>query len=123
MDWSSVLFIDSVSYTSAGNKPKLHEFTYLENPTTGASVEIIETIQADWPQLAYLLQLSPHTIANLRAQPTYTPGAACREVFHSWLKGDDTLLMPKNWDTVINVMGRLGNAKLRQDIERVLTGQ
>ncbi len=101
----------------------MHEFTYLENPTTGASVEIIKTIQADWPQLADLLRLPSHAVANLRAQPHHTPRAACREVFNTWLKGDDTLLMPKNWNTVIKVMGRLGNAKLGQDIKRVLTGQ
>ncbi len=112
----------SLSYTSAGNKPELHEFTYLENPTTGVSVEIIKTIQADWPQLVDLLWLPPHTVADLRAQPHYTPGAACGEVFHTWLKGDDTLLMPKNWDTVIKVMGHLGNMKLGQDIKKVLTG-
>ncbi len=113
----------SLSYTSAGNEPKMHEFTYLENPTTGASVEIIKTIQADWPQLVDLLWLPSHTVANLKAEPNYTPRAACREVFHMWLNGDNTLLMPKNWNTVIKVMGRLDNAKLGQDIKRVLTGQ
>ncbi len=98
----------------------MHEFTYLKNPTTGASVKIIETIQAQWPQLVDLLRLPSYTVANLRAQPNYTPGAACREVFNIWLNGDDTLLMPKNWNTVIEVMGLLDNAKLGQDIKRVL---
>ncbi len=37
-----------------------------------------------------------------------------------WLTGDDTLLTPRNWDTVIKVMGRLGNAKLSLDIKKVL---
>ncbi len=95
---------------------------YLKNPTTGAYVKIIKTIQADWPQLVDLLRLPPHTVAILRAQPNYTPRAACRQVFHRWLKGDDTLLMPKNWDTVIEVMGQLGNAKLGQDIKEALMG-
>ncbi len=106
-------------FTPAANLPKLWEFTYLENPTTGASVQIIQTIQADWPQLVDLLRLPSHTVANLRAQPYHTPKAACREAFEMWLKGDDTLLTPKNWDTVIKVMGLLGNAKLGQDIKMV----
>ncbi len=124
MDGSSVLFIGSfsLSHTSAGKEPKLIDFTYLRNPTTGASVRIIETIQANWPQLAEFLWLPSHTIANLRANPNYAPGTACREVFNIWLNGDDTLLMPKNWNTVIKVMGQLGNAKLGQAIKEALMG-
>ncbi len=62
------------------NVPKLWEFTHLENPTTiGASVQIIKTIQADFPQLVDLLWLPPETVANLWAQPNHTPVAACRE--------------------------------------------
>ncbi len=110
-------------FTPAAKLPKLREFTYLENPTTGASVQIIQTIQADWPQLVDLLWLPSHAVANLKAEPNYTPKAACREAFDMWLKGDNTLLTPKNWDTVIKVMGRLGNAKLGQDIKEVLMGQ
>ncbi len=94
---------------------------YLRNPTTGASVKIIETIQADWPHLADLLRLPLYTVANLRAQPLHTPRTACRDVFNIWLMGDDTL-MPKNWDTVIKVMGQVGNAKLGQDIKETLMG-
>ncbi len=95
----------------------------MKNPTTGASVNIIETIQAVWPTLTDLLRLPSYTVANLKAEPNYAPGTACREVFNRWLKGDDNLRMPKNWDTVIEVMGELGNAKLGQDIEKVLTGE
>ncbi len=113
----------TMSYISAGNEPKMREFVYLENPTTGASVKIIKMVQAQWPQLVDLLWLPSHTVANLKAEPHYTPRAACREVFNIWLNGDDTLRMPKNWDTVIEVMSHLGNAKLGQDIKEVLTGQ
>ncbi len=113
----------SLPYTSAGNEPKLWEFTNLRNPTTGDSVKIIEKIQAVWPELTDLLRLPSDTVANLKAEANYAPGTACREVFNRWLKGDADLRMPKNWDTVIDVMGELGNAKLGQDIKKVLTGQ
>ncbi len=113
----------SVLIFPTANVPKLREFTHLENPTTGASVQIINTIQADFPQLVDLLWLPPETVAILRAQAKHTPMAACREAFNMWLRGDDTLLTPRNWDTVIKVMGRLGNTKLSQDIKEVLIGK
>ncbi len=111
-----------IPFTPAAKVPNLWEFTHMKNPTTGASVQIIKTIQADWPRLVDLLRLPSYTVANLRAQPNFTLGNACREAFNMWLNGDDTLQMPKNWDTVIEVMGLLGNAKLGQDIKQVLMG-
>ncbi len=111
-----------IPFTPAAQVPKLREFTHMRNPTTLVSVQIIKTIQADWPQLVDLLWLPEETVPNLKAQPGYTPENACREAFNIWLKGDDTLLTPKNWDTVIEVMGLLGNAKLGQDIKQVLMG-
>ncbi len=113
---------EMIPFTPAAKVPNLWEFTHLKNPTTGAFVQIIKTIQADWPQLVDLLWLPSETVATLKAQPNFTPKDACREAFNIWLKGDDTLLMPKNWDTVIEVMGRLDNAKLGQDIKEVLMG-
>ncbi len=111
-----------IPFTPAAKVPKLWEFTHMKNPTTGVSVQIIDTIQAYWPRLVNLLWLPSHTVAKLKAQPNFTPEDACREAFNIWLKGDDTLLMPRNWDTVIKVMGLLGNAKLGQDIKQVLMG-
>ncbi len=118
------LFVSSVPYTSAANEPVLHQFSFLENPATGESVDIITTIQAHWTKLVDLLWLRPHTVDNLKAQPNYNPRDACREVLDMWLKGDERdVLTPRNWETVIKVMGRLGNAKLGQDIRKALTGE
>ncbi len=118
------LFVSSVPYTSAANEPVLHQFSFLENLTTGESVDIITTIQAHWTKLVDLLRLPPHTVNNLKAQPNYNLHDACREVLDMWLKGDKRdILTPRNWDTVIKVMGRLGNAKLGQDIRKALTGE
>ncbi len=67
--------------------------------------------------------LPVHTTANLRAMPDYYPKRACREVFRMWLEGGDDLLMPKTWNSVIKVMGAVGEARLGRYVLAVLTGQ
>ncbi len=65
--------------------------------------------------------LPSDTIDILRAMHNYTPKSACREVFRMWLDGGDDLLVPKDWNSVIEMVGRLGNSGLGKEIRAVLT--
>ncbi len=67
-------------------------------------------------------RLPSHTRTSIRAMSNYTPETACLQVIQQWLEGDDDLLGPKDWDTVIKVIHRIGYAKLAEDIHRILVG-
>ncbi len=109
-------------YPLAGRIPKLYEFVFLENSSKTDSVKIIEQVQVKWPMLIGHFRLPPHTRTSIRAMPDYTPETACLEVIQQWLEGGDDLLGPKDWDTVITVIRRIGYAKLAEDINRILVG-
>ncbi len=51
----------------------------------------------------------------------FSPETACREVFRRWLDGGDELLSPKDWNTVIEVLRRIGKSSLADDLCSVLT--
>lgn len=107
-------------YGTAGQTPVLWEFTIRKNPSGTKSVQIINRVQADWKRLADHLHLPAETARNLESQPGYNPECACREVFSIWLDSGDQSRVPKNWNTVIEVIGELGNQTLGKDIETVL---
>ncbi len=76
----------------------------------------------NWQMLIGHFRLPPHNLQSIRAMPDYTPQNACLEVIQQWLEGGDDLLCPKDWDTAIKVIRRIGNAKLAEDINRILVG-
>ncbi len=113
-----------VFYTLAAQTPILYQFASLENPSTRASVNIIERTAGDWQKLVDHFHLPAHTAKNLRAMANYTPEAACREVYRKWLDGGDDLRMPRTWNTVIEVIGEIGDYQpLCREIRAALNRQ
>ncbi len=102
-------------------KPKLFELEYLENSNGTLSVQIIDRVQGRWKALIGYFGLPPHTKEAILGMRDFSPENACREVFRRWLDGGDELLSPKDWNTVIEVLRRIGKSSLADDLRSVLT--
>ena len=107
-------------FVHAANVPEVADFVFMENEKKGIEVRIIDRVQAYWEELADYLRLPPHTAANLRVQPGFTPARACREIFKEWLEAESNPKVPKTWQTVIKVICRIGNAQLADEITNIL---
>lgn len=86
-------------------------------------MQIITQMQAEWPKLVDFLELptADVTVQNLKAERDYSPQSACRKVFSRWLDSGDQSRMPKEWNTVLEVVSDMGNQRLSDDIRSVLT--
>ncbi len=101
--------------------PKLFELEYLENSNATLSVQIIDRVQGQWQALIGYFGLPPHTKKAILGMRDFSPENACREVFRRWLDGGDELLSPKDWNTVIEVLHRIGNSSLADELRSILT--
>ncbi len=102
-------------------KPELFELEYLENSNGTLSVKIIDRVQGRWQALIGYFRLPPHLKQAILGMRDFSPENACREVFRQWLDGGDELLSPKDWNTVIEVLRRIGNLSLADELRFVLT--
>ena len=93
---------------------------FMESKQRCIQVRIINEVQANLEELSDLLRLPPNTVINLKAQPGFTTGSACREVFKRWLEATNDPRVPKTWETVVKVVRILSNHKLAGDIEAIL---
>ncbi len=102
-------------------KPELFELEYLENLNGTLSVQIIDRVQGRWQTLIGYFRLPPHTKEAILGMRDFNPENACREVFQRWLDGGDELLSPKDWNTVIKVLHRIGKSSLADELQSILT--
>ncbi len=102
-------------------KPELFELEYLENSNGTLSVQIIDRVQGRWQALIGYFRLPPHTKEAILGMRDFSPENACREVFRRWLDGGDELLSPKDWNTVIKVLRRIGKSSLADELRSILT--
>ncbi len=102
-------------------KPELFELKYLENSNGTLSVQIIDRVQGRWQTLIGFFCLPPHTKEAILGMRNFSPENACMEVFKRWLDGGDERLPPKDWNTVIKVLNRMGNASLAVEVQSILT--
>ena len=98
-------------------------FVFIE-PAMGELLSIvIPLIQAEWEDIAYILQYDIAMVDAFSAQHNNNPFRCCWEVLKDWLKSDRGV-SPKNWSTLLNHIGKLSNLaaakeKIISELERL----
>ncbi len=108
---------------SAGRRPKLCDFEYLEDSSGTHSVKIIKENQGMWQALIGHFCLPRHSDRAMQGMCGFSPDNACMEVFRQWLEGGNKDLTPKNGNTVIKTMCHIGKSELADQIHKLLVIQ
>ena len=76
-------------------------------------MKIIQTVAADWEELAFMLQFSDSKIEKLRERDK-----CCEEMFHRWLEGK--ACQEVTWERLIEALGDMGESTLAETIQQLL---
>ena len=87
-------------------------------PEMGDLIEIvIEKIQADWEEVAFVLRFKIHEVNNIKKKCKEDPRKCCQELFIKWLQAGCGI-GPKTWATLLDKLKKIPQlAAVTEDIK------
>ena len=94
---------------------------WLKSDSGEREVRIIDTIAAEWEELAIALGFDGNVIKFVKKDFTQdSKGASCK-ILRMWLEGDyKDLKGPISWSTLLQCLTDIGYSKICQDIEYII---
>ena len=104
-----------------GSKPKLQELQLLSSENTDTKkVRVIDTVAAEWEELAIALGFEPAVINYIRRDHVHDAKGACCKVLTKWLaEEEENLRSPVTWTTLIECLKDAGFATLAEDLTKI----
>lgn len=82
-------------------------------------MKVIETIAAQWEELAIALEFEAPVINYLSKDFKHDSKGAAKKVLEIWLKGESNLDKPITWDTLIQCLSNAEQYGLAKDLEEI----
>ena len=105
------------SITAAGDRPTLRELQFLEG---GRKLRVIKRVTPNWMNLAIALGFDQSGIKTIEKDYRGSMEEACREMFMRWLDGEDDLVQPCTWDTLIDCLGHASFDDVADSLRAIL---
>ena len=67
---------------------------------------MIPKIQAEWEEVAFILQFEIHEVKNIKQNCKEDPRKCCLKLFIDWLETDQGI-SPKTWATLLDKLGKI----------------
>ena len=84
---------------------------------------MIDTVAAEWEELAIALGFEPAVINYIRRDHVHDAKGACYRVLTKWLaEEEENLRGPATWATLIESLKDAGFASLAEDLMRITKG-
>ena len=85
----------------------------------GRKVKVIDSLASQWDELAKALGFEEEAIQRIKN--TYLQSHdACREMLHKWLEGNEGLISPVVWITLIQCLINSGLVGIADNLKEVL---
>ena len=68
-------------------------------------INVIPLLNADWEDVAYLLEYTDFKINSIKESHHQNPRKCCRELLKDWLDTNRGVC-PKNWSTLLNTIAQ-----------------
>ena len=85
-----------------GSYPSLEALCLLESHS-GRKIKIIDSIASQWIELARAMGFGEEDIERIR-NTSCLSHEACQKMFTKWLEGDESLMSPVTWSTLIQCL-------------------
>ena len=107
------------------DKPKLQELRVLscESGSNARKVQVIDTVAAQWEELAIALGFEAAVINYIRRDHVHDAKGACCHVLTKWLaeeKASKNLRGPVTWTTLIECLADAGFGTLAEDLKKII---
>ena len=107
-------------YNHTGDKPKLQELQVLGSESGAKKIRVIDTVAAQWEELAIALGFEAAVINYIRRDHVHDAKGACCHVLTKWLaEKEENLRSPVTWTTLIECLTDAGFAGLAEDLKKV----
>ena len=101
-----------------GDKPTLKLLQALKHGEK--RVKVIESVAAEWEQLAIALEFDSPVIDYLRRDFNHDAKGAVTQVLTKWLNGESDSGRPITWDTLIQCLNDAGQVGIAEDLDNLL---
>ena len=112
--WSLIL---SVLFSTAADKPRLHELQRLKG-RGGSEIRVIKSVAHQWDELAIALHFDHEEKSAIQRNTHFQVEAACEEVLGEWLNGGHRT--PVTWETLLEALRDCEFIVLATNLEEAL---
>lgn len=104
---------------TVSDRPTLKQLLIL-NGHNGQRVRVIDSVAAEWEELAIVLGFEPAEINYVKRDYNQNARGACREILTKWLNGECNHDSPITWGTLIQCLIDAGHVGVAEDLQETL---